>query len=62
MSPEEFRAAAHRAVDWMADYLDSVEDRPVRAQVQPGDVLAMLPDAPPEQPEPVDALFDDLTG
>lgn len=60
MTPDEFRAAAHRAVDWMADYLESVEDRPVRAQVQPGEVLANLPELPPEQAEPIDALFADL--
>ena len=60
MNPEEFRAAAHRAVDWMADYLETIENRPVRAQVQPGEVLAKLPDLPPENGEPIDALFADL--
>jgi len=60
MTPDEFRAAAHRAVDWMADYLESVEERPVRAQVRPGEVFAQLPESPPDHPEPIDSLFTDL--
>jgi len=60
MTPDEFRAAAHRAVDWMADYLENVEDRPVRAQVRPGEVFAKLPENPPEQAESIDSLFADL--
>ena len=60
MTPEEFRAAAHRAVDWMADYLETVEDRPVRAQVRPGEVFAKLPEHPPEDGEPINSLFADL--
>ena len=60
MTPDEFRRAAHKAVDWMADYLETIESRPVRAQVAPGDVLAQLPDNPPETAEPLDDLFADL--
>ena len=40
MTPEEFRTHAHQMVDWMADYLATVEARPVRAQVVPGEVLS----------------------
>ncbi len=47
MPPEEFRALAHEAVDWMADYLDGVGDLPVFPSVRPGDVrTALPPDAP----------------
>lgn len=60
MTPDEFRNAAHQAVDWMADYLETIETRPVRAQVQPGDILAQLPDQPPEHGESVSDLFADL--
>ena len=60
MNPDEFRDAAHRAVDWMADYLESVEERPVRAQVRPGEIFSKLPEHPPEQAESLDALFADL--
>jgi aromatic-L-amino-acid decarboxylase len=60
MTPEEFRANAHRMVDWMADYLETVEARPVRAPVSPGEVLAGLPDRAPEDAEPFDRIFADF--
>jgi len=60
MTPEEFRKEAHRLIDWIADYRAGVAKRPVMAAVQPGDLKAALPKAPPEQPEPIDAIFADL--
>ena len=60
MTPEEYRAAAHRLVDWVADYRTGIAALPVQAQVKPGDIVAALPASPPEQPEPLDALIADL--
>lgn len=60
MTPEEFRAHAHEFVDWMADYLASVGDLPVRAQVAPGEVAAQLPAAPPMAGEPIAEIFADF--
>ena len=57
---EAFRRHAHAFVDWMADFYGAVEDLPVRAQVRPGEVKARLPDAPPAQPEPIEAIFEDF--
>ena len=34
----EFRAAGHRVVDWIADYLDNVDSYDVLSRVQPGDI------------------------
>ena len=34
----EFRAAGHRIVDWIADYLDNVDRHDVLSHVQPGDI------------------------
>ena len=48
MTPEDFRRHAHEFVDWMADYLEGVEEYPVRAQVGPGEIAARIPAAPPE--------------
>ena len=45
--PQDFRRWAHEAADWSADYLDTVAERPVRAQVAPGEVFRQLPSAPP---------------
>ncbi|HEU4629119.1 MAG TPA: pyridoxal-dependent decarboxylase, partial [Gemmatimonadaceae bacterium] len=57
----EFRAAAHRAVDWIADYLDGeVERFPVLAPVEPGALRAALPATPPVRGEPLAAMLDDF--
>lgn len=47
MTPDEFREAAHELVDWIADRRADVESRPVRPDVEPGDIAARLPAAPP---------------
>jgi aromatic-L-amino-acid/L-tryptophan decarboxylase len=60
MDSEAFRHWAHKAADWCADYLDGVADRPVRAQVGPGETLNRLPLHPPVQGEPMEAIFADL--
>jgi aromatic-L-amino-acid decarboxylase len=60
MDTDSFRHWAHQAADWSADYLASVEDRPVRPPVRPGDVLRQLPLEPPSGPEPMEAIFADL--
>ncbi|MDP6952185.1 MAG: pyridoxal-dependent decarboxylase, partial [Alphaproteobacteria bacterium] len=60
MTPEEFRAAAHDMVDWMADYMTGVEAHAVRADVAPGDILARLPSEPPEHGEAMDDIFADF--
>lgn len=51
MNAEEFRAAGRELVDWIADYIEHVGERPVTPDVDPGDVLARLPDHPPAAPE-----------
>jgi aromatic-L-amino-acid decarboxylase len=60
MSPEEFRALAHQAVDWMADYLGGVRDYPVAPRVEPGQLIDRLPPAGPERGEPMDAILEDF--
>jgi aromatic-L-amino-acid decarboxylase len=57
----EFRAAAHRVVDWIADYLDGGAARlPVLSRLEPGALRAALPAAPPAAGEPLDAMLDDF--
>ncbi|HEX6534603.1 MAG TPA: pyridoxal-dependent decarboxylase [Gemmatimonadaceae bacterium] len=60
MTPEEFRAAAHRLVDWLADYRATIAERPVMARTTPGEVAAALPASAPERSESFDALLSDV--
>lgn len=60
MTPQEFRAQAHRFVDWMADFYENIESYPVRSQVQPREIFDQLPDAAPIEGEPMDAIFADF--
>jgi aromatic-L-amino-acid decarboxylase len=60
MPLEEFRRHGHTLVDWVADYLDTVGERPVASTVAPGEVRSGLAQHPPEQPEPFGAVLADL--
>jgi aromatic-L-amino-acid decarboxylase len=62
VTPDEFRRAGHALVEWVAAYRERLAagDLPVQARVAPGDLIARLPAAAPEQAEPVDAILADL--
>ena len=60
MTPEEFRAAGHALVDWIADYRTRLPGLPVRATVHPGEVAAALPAAPPSGGDGIEDLLADL--
>ena len=47
MKPEEFRRWGREVVDWIANYMERVEQYPVVAQVKPGEIRAQLPAGPP---------------
>ncbi len=59
MDTESFRAAAHAAVDIMADYLAGVGDRPVMPPIEPGTLRPLFPAVPPESPEPIETILAD---
>ena len=60
MSNDEFRAAGHAMIDWIADYWESVEDMPVLSQVEPGEIRASLPPSPPTEPEDWATIMADV--
>ena len=60
MDLDEFRRHGHALVDWMANYLENLERRPVRAQVRPGEITGQLPAAPPAAGEPLERIFADF--
>jgi aromatic-L-amino-acid decarboxylase len=55
-----FRDDAQVTVEWVARYLETVGERPVLAQVRPGDLIARLPPAAPDEPEPFADVLRDL--
>ncbi len=60
LSADEFRAAAHAAVDWIADYLEHPERQPVMSRVAPGDIRAALPASAPVTGEPLGDMLRDV--
>jgi aromatic-L-amino-acid/L-tryptophan decarboxylase len=60
MSAAEFRRFGHEIVDWIANYFEHIEDLPVLAQIEPGDLKAQLPSAAPENGEPMATILADI--
>ncbi len=60
MTPDEFRTNGHALIDWIADYVEGVEARQVTAMVEPGEVRSRLPEHPPSEPEPFEAVMADI--
>lgn len=60
MDLDAFRRHGHAVVDLVADYLAGVEDRPVRAQVRPGEIDAQLATGAPESGEAVEQILADF--
>ena len=56
----DYRRWSNRATDWIEGYHASMNDLPVRSAVKPGDILARIPDMPPEQPEEMERVFADF--
>ncbi|KAJ7981378.1 Tyrosine decarboxylase [Quillaja saponaria] len=61
LDPEEFRRQAHQMVDFIADYYNKIASYPVLSQVQPGYLLAQLPQNAPYLPESLDTILKDIT-
>lgn len=60
MLPDDFRAAGHKVIDWVADYHAHVEDFRVLSQVKPGEICDGLPDSPPQQGDSVTNILPDI--
>ena len=60
MPKEDFRRLGHELIDWIADYFDHVDELPVLAAIEPGDLKAKLPGSAPEQGESMESIITDL--
>jgi aromatic-L-amino-acid decarboxylase len=57
---EDFRSAAHEAVDWVSEYLENTRRYPVFPRVKPGELMDSLPSTAPQTGEPFDAILKDF--
>ena len=60
MSPEEFKSTGYKLIDWIADYFENLETKPVLPSINPGDIKKQLPSAPPVNPEKMDDIIADI--
>ena len=60
MTPDEFRRHGREVIDWIANYMEQVEHLPVLSQVKPGEIRSRLPDRPPQEGEPLEAILRDV--
>jgi len=60
VTPDEFRAAGRDLVDWIADYVEGVEQHRVTPAVVPGEVRSWLPAQPPTDVESWAAVRADV--
>jgi aromatic-L-amino-acid decarboxylase len=60
MSAEDFRRFGHEIVDWIANYFEHIEELPVLAQIEPGDLKAQLPTSAPSEGESMAAILADV--
>ncbi len=56
----DFREDGRDALEWVARYLERVDELPVLSQVEPGYLRSRLPAAPPDQAEPFSVVLRDV--
>jgi aromatic-L-amino-acid decarboxylase len=59
-SKEDFRRFGHQLIDWIADYFERIDELPVLAAIEPGDLKAQLPPVPPQQGESMEQILADV--
>ncbi|MEM7077354.1 MAG: pyridoxal-dependent decarboxylase [Pseudomonadota bacterium] len=60
MEKSEFARWSAAATAWSTEYLDGIAQRPVRAQVQPGDIAKRIAPSPPEHGTSMDTILKDF--
>ncbi len=60
MNNNNFRKQAHQLVDWMADYLENIEQYPVKSKVKPRQIYEQIPTTAPNQGEAMTHIFADF--
>ncbi|RME17257.1 MAG: aspartate aminotransferase family protein [Alphaproteobacteria bacterium] len=61
MNHDDLAYWSKRAADWARAYHASLRERPVRPDIDPGAFRARIEAPVPEEPEPIERIFDDFT-
>ncbi|KAG8139627.1 hypothetical protein E2320_002405, partial [Naja naja] len=61
MDATEFRKRGKEMVDYIADYIEKIEERQVYPDVEPGYLRALIPEFAPETPERFEDILKDVT-
>lgn len=62
MNNQTFRQYAHEFADWIADYMEHVEQYPVKSKTGPGDIFRRIPEKAPNEGEQMSDIFHDFIG
>src|SRR5436190_2600234 len=60
MTPDQFRRHGHRAIDWIAEFLENPGRYPVLPRVNPGELTDALPSSGPEKGESMEQIVADF--
>lgn len=60
MNTNEFRRFGKEMIDFVANYLESIHERPVLPSVEPFYLEKLIPDSPPHNGEPFEDIFADI--
>uniref|UniRef100_A0A3B5BD52 Aromatic-L-amino-acid decarboxylase n=1 Tax=Stegastes partitus TaxID=144197 RepID=A0A3B5BD52_9TELE len=60
MDAAEFRRRGKEMVDYVADYLENIENRPVFSDIEPGYLRSLIPTEAPLEPENYEDIIKDV--
>uniref|UniRef100_A0A665U9Q9 Aromatic-L-amino-acid decarboxylase n=1 Tax=Echeneis naucrates TaxID=173247 RepID=A0A665U9Q9_ECHNA len=60
MDAEEFRRRGKEMIDYVAEYLENVEQRPVYPDLEPGYLRSLIPSEAPLEPESYEDIMKDM--
>lgn len=60
MDAAEFRRRGKEMVDYVADYLENIEERPVYPDLEPGYLRCLIPSEAPLEPESYEDIIKDV--
>ena len=60
MPVNEFRKHGHQFIDWIADYIDNIEEYPVLSKTKPGEIKDNLSSHPPQEGENIYTILSEI--